>query len=52
MSLQNVEVDSKDVNDPKQDNKIISQSVDPGETIDNDEKIKLVFGNAPGGANG
>jgi serine/threonine-protein kinase len=52
VSLQNVEVDSKDVNDPKQDNKIISQSVDPGETIDNDEKIKLVFGNAPGGANG
>jgi len=52
VSLQNVEIDSKDVNDPKQDNKIISQSVDPGETIDDDEKIKLVFGNAPGGANG
>jgi beta-lactam-binding protein with PASTA domain len=52
VSLDNVEIDSKDVNDPRQDNRIISQSVDPGENIDRDEKIKLVFGNAPGGANG
>ena len=27
-------------------------SITPKQTIDDDEKIKLVFGNAPGGANG
>jgi serine/threonine-protein kinase len=52
LGLFNVEIDSKDVDDPKQDNKVISQSVDPKESVDQDEKIKLVFGNAPGGANG
>jgi eukaryotic-like serine/threonine-protein kinase len=52
LGLFDVEIDSKDVDDPKQDNKVISQSVDPGEDVDQDQKIKLVFGNAPGGANG
>ena len=52
LGLFNVEVDEKDVDDPSQDNKVISQSVDPKEDVDKDDKIKLVFGNAPGGANG
>jgi beta-lactam-binding protein with PASTA domain/predicted Ser/Thr protein kinase len=52
LGLFNVEVEEKDIDDPSKDNKVISQSVDPKDDVDPDDKIKLVFGNAPGGANG
>jgi eukaryotic-like serine/threonine-protein kinase len=52
LGLFNIDIEGQDVNDPKQDNKVISQSADPGDNVDVNEQIKLVFGNAPGGANG
>jgi eukaryotic-like serine/threonine-protein kinase len=50
--LSNIQVQSKDVNDPKQDNKVIQQSVKGGTSVDPDTQITIIFGNAPGGANG
>ena len=35
-----------------QENLVTEQSADPGELIDPDDDITLVFGNPPGGVNG
>ncbi|HXV91672.1 MAG TPA: Stk1 family PASTA domain-containing Ser/Thr kinase, partial [Pseudonocardia sp.] len=46
-----VDLDNRRVEDPNQDNVIIDQSVQPGQTVNPDDEVRIIFGVLPGGVN-
>jgi serine/threonine-protein kinase len=52
LGINNVRLQSRTVGTEEQDNRVIEQSVNPGDTVSSDQQVTLTFGKFPGGVFG
>jgi serine/threonine-protein kinase len=52
LGINNVQLATRQVDKEEQDNRVIEQSVSPGETVSPDQQVTLTFGKFPGGVFG